>query len=138
MWKLILSKIFSKVSYKNMDDDERQSETTEKEFLVGPDQVYYESDRDIKVGFVSHDSNEYKGGLRSGMSVIFADKIRDGKRIIKVITHINGEPQGSDVSYGGGGKRKKRKYSKKSTKRKSKKKGSKKRRKSKNKTKRRR
>ena len=129
-------------------DDEEKSEVTEKTFVVGRNQEYYKSDGVIRVGFVYYNSNEYKEGLRSGMSVTSADPIHDGKREITVITHVNSEPQGSDVSYGGepqgsdvsygGGKKKRRKYSKKSTKRKSKKKGSKKRRKSKKKTKRRR
>ena len=117
-------------------DDEEKSEVTEKTFVVGRDQKYYKSDGVIRVGFVYYNSNEYKEGLRSGMSVTSAGPIHDGKREITVITHVNSEPQGSDVSYGGG-KKKRRKY-RESTKRKYKKKGSKKRRKSKKKTKRRR
>ena len=121
-----------------MDDDEEESQVTEKTFVVGRNQEYYESEPGVTtVGYVYHGSKEYKAGLRSGMSVTSAGPIHDGKREITVITHVNSGPQGSDVSYGGG-KRKKRKYSKKSTKRKYKKKGSKKRRKSKKKTKRRR
>jgi len=122
-----------------MDDDERRSETTEKEFIVGPNQKYTRIDGMWIVGYVYHNSNEYNEGLRTGMPVLHDPKKNPKYPYpITVITHINGEPLGSDVSYGGGGKRKKRKYSKKSTKRKYKKKGSKKRRKSKKKTKRRR
>ena len=122
-----------------MDDNDKY-EVTKKTFTGGRDQEYYKSDEVIRVGYVYHDSNEYKEGLRSGMSVTSAGPIHDGKREITVITHVNSEPKGSDVSYGGG-KKKRRKYNKKYTKRrKSNKRKYTKRRKSKkkNKTKRRR
>lgn len=61
------------MGYGEAGDEDIKTEVTEEEFLVGPDQGYYpsaSSSIDSTVGFVYHNSDEYKKGLRSGMSVI--------------------------------------------------------------------
>ena len=85
-----------------MGDDERRSETTEEEFTVGPNQEYTRIDGMLKVGYVYHDSNEYKEGLRTGMSVTSKGPLL---RKIKVIDGEDPERKettffaGSDQEY---------------------------------------